>query len=91
MRSPSGFTFRLEGSEIVVVHDGQRAATMRGRRTAEFEDAIKTGADPQELMARLTGNDKRGRERTAKRHPRNAGRDRRQGVCDDGPGSGPGV
>ncbi len=27
--------------------------------------------DPQEVMARLTGNYKRGNERTARNHPRN--------------------
>lgn len=76
MGSPSGFTFRREGEEVIVVHDGRRAATLRGRRAAEFEDAIEAGADPQELMARLTGNYKRGNERTAKRHPRQAGHGR---------------
>jgi hypothetical protein len=29
--------------------------------------------DPQELMARLTGNYKRGNERMGKNHPRNRG------------------
>ena len=30
--------------------------------------------DPQELMARVTGQYKHGNERTAKQHPRNRGR-----------------
>lgn len=43
---------------------------MRGRRAADFLDDIATG-NAQELMARVTGNYKRGNERTARNHPRN--------------------
>ncbi len=46
---------------------------LRGARASEFLDEVETG-DPQLLMARLTGNYKRGNEHTARRHPRNSGR-----------------
>ena len=52
-------------------HHGKPATTLgggprvRGRRRVD---------DPQELMARLTGNYKRGNERMGKNHPRNRGR-----------------
>lgn len=49
------------------------AGVLRGRKAAEFEDAVERG-DDQELMARVTGNYKRGNERVARNHPRNAGR-----------------
>ncbi len=45
----------------------------QGRRAQEFIDDIETG-DDQELMARLTGNYKRGNERHARQHPRNRAR-----------------
>lgn len=60
------------GDEVVVLHHGRRATTLRGDRAAAFLVDVDRG-DPQELMARLTGNYRRGNERTARRHPRNAG------------------
>jgi GNAT superfamily N-acetyltransferase len=49
------------------------AATLRGHDAAELvqEAPDATSADAQQLMARLTGNYKRGNERTAASHPRN--------------------
>ena len=41
--------------------------------TAQFLAEVDEG-DPQEVMARWTGNYRRGNERTAKNHPRNARR-----------------
>ncbi|WP_394163609.1 hypothetical protein [Galactobacter valiniphilus] len=41
-----------------------------GRRAAEFLEDAERG-DAQELMARASGNYRRGNERTAKQHPRN--------------------
>jgi hypothetical protein len=46
---------------------------LRGQAAARFLDEVERG-DDQELMARVTGNYRRGNERTAKQHPRNAGR-----------------
>lgn len=49
---------------------------LRGAAAARFladveEADVVVG---QELMARVTGNDRRGNERIARNHPRNAGR-----------------
>lgn len=63
----------LKDGSVVVHHRGKLAATLRGQAAAEFMDEVE-GADldaQQQLMARLTGNYKRGNERTASNHPRN--------------------
>jgi antitoxin (DNA-binding transcriptional repressor) of toxin-antitoxin stability system len=73
MPAPGGFEYIVRGEEVVILHRGRPATTLRGRRAADFLEDVEAG-DPQELMARLTGNYRRGNERTAKRHPRNAGR-----------------
>ncbi len=52
---------------------GVPPATLRGTRAAEFLDEVG-GGDERLVMARWTGNYRRGNERTAKQHPRNAGR-----------------
>lgn len=66
---PDGFEFQLLGEEVVVTHYGRRATTLRGLAARRFLTDVEE-SDPQELMARLTGNYKRGNERTAKNHPR---------------------
>lgn len=68
---PEGFAYEERGDEVVIFHHGRRATTLRGDRAAAFLVDVESG-DPQELMARLTGNYRRGNERTARRHPRNA-------------------
>ena len=55
---------------VKITHHGKHATTLRGQSAAEFLDDVETG-DAQELMARLTGNYKRGNERQARNHPRN--------------------
>lgn len=61
------------GDEVVITHRGRVAARLRGPRAAAFlQDVARS--DPQDLMARLTGNYRRGNERTARDHPRNRGR-----------------
>lgn len=57
----------------MITHHGRRAAVLRGSAAAKFLLAVETG-DAQLLMARITGNYRRGNERTAKSHPRNKGR-----------------
>jgi hypothetical protein len=42
---------------------------LRGGAAARFLSDVE-GGDPQELMARVTGNYRHGNERTAKQHPR---------------------
>lgn len=58
------------GGEVVISHHGVRATVLRGARAADFLVDVRA-QDPQELMARLTGNYRRGNERTARNHPRN--------------------
>ena len=70
MPAPHGFEHLVRGDEIVILHHGIRAATLRGAKAADFLARIDA-EDPQLLMARLTGNYRRGNERTARRHPRN--------------------
>lgn len=74
-----GFSWRRrKGGEIEVLHHGRLASTLRGRDASDFLAEME-GAEveaQQQLMARLTGNYKRGNERAAARHPRNSGRDR---------------
>jgi len=69
-----GFSFRqMKNGDVVISHHGKRATTLRSDKAAAFlEDmnGVDTVSQQQE-MARLTGNYRRGNERTAKRHPRN--------------------
>lgn len=67
---PGGFAYELIGGEVVVTHRGRRATTLRGAVARQFLLDVETD-EPQELMARLTGNYRHGNERTAKNHPRN--------------------
>ncbi len=67
---PSGFEWVVRGKEVVISHHGRVAAVLRGEKARQFVHEAET-SDAQLLMARLTGNYKRGNERTAKSHPRN--------------------
>ncbi|MDQ0728888.1 hypothetical protein [Microbacterium sp. W4I20] len=71
MGTPSDFEFLVRGDEIVIRHQGRTATVLRGARAAEFLAQAEQG-DPQQLMARVTGNYRRGNERVARQHPRNA-------------------
>ena len=71
--TPDGFAYTVTGAEVVITHHGRRATMLRGAAAARFLGEVEQG-DPQELMARVTGNYKRGNERAAKNHPRNRGR-----------------
>lgn len=70
---PEGFEFEEQGGEVVVFHHGRRATVLRGARAQGFLEDVDRG-DPQELMARVTGNYRRGNERQARQHPRNRNR-----------------
>jgi hypothetical protein len=71
MAGPSGFRWaQRKNGDVVITHHGRVAATLRGSKADRFLDDV-AGGDDQELMARLTGNYRRGNERQAKRHPRN--------------------
>jgi hypothetical protein len=74
MADPSGFRFEhRDDGTVLITHRGKQASTLRGTRAAEFLDEV-AGDDAQLVMARWTGNYKRGNERAAKQHPRNRGR-----------------
>jgi hypothetical protein len=60
--TPSGFEFSVFGDRVEVRHRGRRAATLRGASARAFlADVERT--DPQQVMARVTGQYKRGNER----------------------------
>ncbi|MEU4679907.1 hypothetical protein [Micromonospora sp. NPDC023737] len=65
-----GYVERADGT-VVIRHHGRAAVTLRGDRAARFLTEVDD--DPQLVMARWTGNYRRGTERTAQRHPRNRG------------------
>jgi hypothetical protein len=64
MASPEGFEYKTHrNGSVVIKHNGKKAATLRGERAAKFLRRVET-RDPQEVMARITGNYKRGNERS---------------------------
>ena len=65
-----GFTAKERGGEIIIFHHGRKATTLRGMKAAEFKDQLErlSSGELQQLMARLTGNYRRGNERVAKNH-----------------------
>lgn len=68
---PEGFSYRVRKSgDIELLHHGRPAGVLRGSAATRFLTDVENG-DPQELMARLTGNYKHGNERAARDHPRN--------------------
>lgn len=69
--SAEGFAYVVrKNGDIVISHHGRVATTIRGAAAGEFLDAVDAG-DAQAVMARVTGNYKRGNERQARSHPRN--------------------
>ena len=54
----------------MITHRGKRTVTLRGDAAVRFLHDVAQG-DPQQVMARVTGNYKRGNERVARDHPRN--------------------
>ena len=73
MPGPENFDYFERGGDVVITHQGKTATTLRGAKAAAFLQDVEHD-DPQELMARLTGNYRRGNERQARNHPRNKGR-----------------
>lgn len=71
MPRPHGFAYAADGDGTVrITHHDRAAATLRGPRAARFLAEVTAG-DPQLVMARWTGDYRRGNERTAREHPRN--------------------
>jgi hypothetical protein len=64
---------RRKNGDLELLHHGRLAATLRGAQALDVaaELAALSPAEAQQLMARLTGNYRRGNERQASRHPRN--------------------
>lgn len=60
------FSYRVyKSGDVVVYHHGKLAATLRGDKASDTRRRLEqaTPAQAQQLMARLTGNYKRGNER----------------------------
>lgn len=73
--SDLGFSVRRrKNGDVEVLHHGRVAATLRGREATAFLADVPdpSTADAQQLMARLTGNYRRGNERLASQHQRNS-------------------
>jgi hypothetical protein len=72
MGNANGFTYdeHSDGS-VTIFHHGRKATVLRGERARDFLDEVVSG-DAQLVMARWTGDYRRGNERTARNHPRNA-------------------
>ncbi len=66
---PAGFEYVVRGADVRISHHGTHATTLRGQAARQFLDDLAYD-DEQLLMAKVTGNYKRGNERNAKQHPR---------------------
>lgn len=63
MGKAAGFEYTVrKNGQVVVTHFGRRAAVLRGLKAERFLEQLKVN-DPQQLMARVTGNYKRGNEK----------------------------
>jgi hypothetical protein len=68
---PEGFDYRVrKDGDVVIHHHGRQATVLRGAAAARFLADVER-RDPQEVMARATGNYRRGNERAGSAHPRN--------------------
>lgn len=65
---PGGFEFSVVGETVEIRHHGRKAATLRKAAARKFLTEVET-SDPQQLMARATGNYKRGNERSDRHRP----------------------
>ena len=69
-----GFRFRARrNGDVEILHHGRMASTLRGSDATDFLAEVEATDEShsQQLMARITGNYKRGNERLASQHPRN--------------------
>lgn len=60
--------FTVRGEHVEIRHEGRLAATLRKTAAAKFLEDVERD-DPQRVMARVTGNYKRGNERPGPRRP----------------------
>ena len=64
MGRPTGFDWtRRKNGDVVITHHGRVATILRGREASRFVERVASG-DDQGVMARVTGNYKRGNERS---------------------------
>jgi hypothetical protein len=71
-----GFAFRIHKSGwVTITRDGRTVTVLRGAAARDFGARIPglASAEQQAVMARLTGNYRRGNERVASAHDRNRG------------------
>jgi hypothetical protein len=59
MPPPRGFQYVVRGADVLITHHGRTAATLRGAAAERFLAKVERD-DPQHVMARVTGNYKRG-------------------------------
>ena len=63
MSDPTGFAFDVrKNGDVAITHAGRPAAVLRKAAAARFLTDVEA-RDPQEVMARVSGNYKRGNER----------------------------
>ena len=66
MTAPTGFSWSArKNGEVAISRDGRVVTVLRGRQAERFEERISTADEDQQqhLMARSTGNYRRGNER----------------------------
>ena len=69
-----GFThFVTKSNAVLIERDGKVVTTVRGSKANDFLVKMNASTIPQQqqLMARITGNYKRGNEKLSKNHPKN--------------------
>jgi hypothetical protein len=69
-----GFSYRRsKNGDVSIEREGSSVTTLRGKAAIDFIDEVESldFSEQQQLMARVTGNYKRGNERLASAHPRN--------------------
>jgi hypothetical protein len=62
MPPPTGFEYVIRGDDVLITHRGRTATTLRGAAAERFLAKVARD-DPQHVMARATGNYRRGNER----------------------------
>lgn len=62
MTEPTGFEYtKRRNGDVIIKANGRKATILRGERAKKFLSRVEK-RDPQEVMARMTGNYKRGNE-----------------------------
>jgi hypothetical protein len=71
--SELGFSYEIKNDEIWIIRSHRAVTTLRGQKAQNFlEDVTRLDQSSlQQLMARLTGNYKRGNEKQGKRRRSN--------------------